>query len=69
MYETLSVHDNIMVSLQEPTTGVLHSVSEAERPGQDRIWEILEFVELADKAATLPTPCPMANGNGSNSAC
>ncbi len=51
MYETLSVFDNVMVSLQgrrRVFATLLQRLSGEER---DRIWEILEFVELADKAS------------------
>ena len=51
MYETLSVHDNIMVSLQgrrRVFSTLFQRLSGQER---NRIWEILEFVELADKAS------------------
>ena len=51
MYETLSVFDNIMVSLQgrrRVFSTLFQRLSGQER---DRIWEILEFVELADKAS------------------
>jgi urea transport system ATP-binding protein len=51
MYETLSVFDNIMVSLQgrrRVFATLFQRLSGAER---DRIWEILEFVELAEKAS------------------
>jgi len=50
MYETLSVYENVMISLQSDRRVfrcMFKSVSPAE---SDRIWEILEFVELADKA-------------------
>jgi urea transport system ATP-binding protein len=50
MYETLSVFDNIMVSLQgrrRVFATLFQRLSSEER---DRIWEILEFVELPDKA-------------------
>jgi urea transport system ATP-binding protein len=50
MYETLSVYDNVMVSLQgarKVFRYIFNSVTAAEN---ERIWEILEFVELADKA-------------------
>ena len=50
MYETLSVYDNVMVSL----TGARKVFKYVFRPvtpqENDRIWEILEFVELADRA-------------------
>lgn len=51
MYETLSVFDNVMVSLQgrrRVFSTLFLKLSGQER---DRIWEILEFVELADKAS------------------
>jgi urea transport system ATP-binding protein len=51
MYETLSVFDNVMVSLQgrrRVFATLLQKLSSEER---DRIWEVLEFIELADKAS------------------
>lgn len=51
MYETLSVFDNIMVSLKgrrRVFSTLLQRLTGAER---DRIWEILEFIELADRAS------------------
>lgn len=50
MYETLSVFDNVMVSLngrRKVFTTLFQTVSAEER---DRIWDILEFVGLEDKA-------------------
>jgi urea transport system ATP-binding protein len=50
MYETLSVFDNVMVSLQgrrKVFSKLFQAVSAEER---DRIWDILEFVDLEDKA-------------------
>jgi urea transport system ATP-binding protein len=50
MYETLCVFDNVMVSLKadRKVFSLLgRRVSAEER---DRIWEILEFINLADKA-------------------
>jgi urea transport system ATP-binding protein len=50
MYETLSVFDNVMVSLRgrrRVFASLLQMLRASER---DRIWEILEFVGLADKA-------------------
>jgi len=50
MYETLSVFDNVMVSLRGKRrvfSALFQRLTGAE---SDRIWEILEFVELADKA-------------------
>ena len=51
MYETLSVFDNIMVSLQgrrRVFSTLFQRLTGAER---DRIWEVLEFIELADRAS------------------
>jgi urea transport system ATP-binding protein len=51
MYETLSVFDNVMVSLQgnrRVFKSLFRGLSAKE---SDRIWEILEFIELADKAS------------------
>lgn len=50
MYETLSVFDNVMVSLRgrrRVFAALFQMLSGAER---DRIWETLELVGLADKA-------------------
>jgi urea transport system ATP-binding protein len=50
MYETLSVFDNVMVSLRgrrRVFATLFQMLRAAER---DRIWDILEFVGLADKA-------------------
>ena len=50
MYETLSVFDNVLVSLQgrrKVFSMLFQGVGSEER---DRIWDILEFVDLADKA-------------------
>jgi urea transport system ATP-binding protein len=50
LYETLTVYDNIMVSL-EGQRRVFGSLLKRVTPAEDdRIWEILELVELADKA-------------------
>ncbi|MGO8918090.1 MAG: ABC transporter ATP-binding protein [Stellaceae bacterium] len=50
MYETLSVFDNVMVSLQGRRR-VFATLFQRLKPEEsDRIWDILEFVELADKA-------------------
>ena len=50
MYETLSVFDNVMVSLRgrRRVFATLFQVLRAAE--RDRIWDILEFVGLADKA-------------------
>ncbi len=50
MYETLPVFDNVMVSLRghrKVFKALFRGVTAADK---DRIWEILEFVGLADKA-------------------
>ena len=50
MYETLSVFDNAMVSLQgnrKVFRTLLRKLTSADR---ERIWEILDFIGLADKA-------------------
>jgi len=50
MYETLSVFDNVMVSLKGRRR-VFSALLQRLTPEEgDRIWGILEFVELADKA-------------------
>ena len=51
MYETLSVFDNVMVSLQGRRRVFSTLFLRLSGPERDRIWEILEFVELADKAS------------------
>jgi urea transport system ATP-binding protein len=50
LYETLSLFDNVMVSLKGRRgvlATLLQRLTAAER---ERIWEVLDFVELADKA-------------------
>jgi urea transport system ATP-binding protein len=50
MYETLPVFDNVMVSLQG-NRKVFKTLFRTVTPEDtDRIWEILEFIGLADKA-------------------
>jgi urea transport system ATP-binding protein len=50
LYETLSVYDNVMVSLKGGRK-VFGSLFKRVTPEEnERIWEILELVELADKA-------------------
>jgi len=51
MYETLSVHDNVMVSLQGDRKVFKYMLKRTSPQEKDRIWEILEFIELADKAS------------------
>jgi urea transport system ATP-binding protein len=50
MYETLSVFDNVMVSLQTDRRVFRYLGRRLTAEDSDRIWSILEFVELADKA-------------------
>jgi urea transport system ATP-binding protein len=50
MYETLSVYDNVMVSLQGARKVFRYMFNSVTKVEAERIWEILEFVELADKA-------------------
>src|SRR5205823_6688328 len=50
MYDTLSVYDNVMISLigdRKVFKYMFKSVSPEEN---DRIWEILEFMRLAERA-------------------
>jgi urea transport system ATP-binding protein len=49
MYETLSVYDNVMISLQGPRKVFQYMFSGVTAAENERIWEILEFVELANK--------------------
>jgi len=49
MYETLSVYDNVMISLQGPRKVFQYMFSGVTAAENERIWEILEFVELASK--------------------
>lgn len=51
MYETLSVFDNIMVSLKGRRRVLSTLFQKLTSEERDRIWDILEFVELADKAS------------------
>ncbi len=50
MYETLSVYDNVMVSLQGDRKVFKYMFKRVTPEENDRIWEILEFIELAEKA-------------------
>jgi urea transport system ATP-binding protein len=51
MYETLSVYDNVMISLQGDRKVFKYMFKGVTRAENERIWEILEFIELADKAS------------------
>lgn len=50
MYETLSVYDNVMVSLKSDRHVFKYMFKRVTPTENDRIWEILEFIELTDKA-------------------
>lgn len=50
MYETLSVYDNIMISLQTDRKVFKYIFKRVTPEDNERIWEILEFMELARKA-------------------
>ena len=50
MYETLSVFDNVMVSLQGPRKVFAYLWSRVKPAEAERIWEILELTGLEDKA-------------------
>ncbi len=50
MYETLSVYDNIMISLQTDRKVFKYMFKRVTPEENERIWEILEFMELARKA-------------------
>jgi urea transport system ATP-binding protein len=50
MYETLSVYDNVMVSLLSDRKVFKYMFKRVTPEENDRIWDILEFVDLADKA-------------------
>jgi urea transport system ATP-binding protein len=50
MYETLSVYDNIMISLEGDRKVFKYMLKHVTSEENDRIWEILDFIELAQKA-------------------
>jgi urea transport system ATP-binding protein len=50
MYETLSVYDNVMVSLAGDRKVFRYILKRVSPEENDRIWEILEFVDLAGRA-------------------
>lgn len=50
MYETLSVYDNVMVSLKGDRKVFNYMLKRVSPQDNNRIWEILEFIELAEKA-------------------
>ena len=51
MYETLTVYDNVMVSLKGDRKVFKYMFKRVSPQENDRIWEILEFIELAEKAS------------------
>lgn len=51
MYETLSVFDNVMVSLKGRRKVFAMLFQKLMPADEDKIWEILELVRLADKAS------------------
>jgi|SRR6476659_9349981 len=50
MYETLSVYDNILISLQSARKVFKYMFKRVTPEDNERIWEILDFMELARKA-------------------
>jgi len=50
LYETLTVFDNVMVSLQGDRRVLANLFRGTSAAEEDRIWEVLELVQLADKA-------------------
>jgi len=50
MYETLSVYDNVMISLQSDRKVFKYMLKRVTPQENDRIWEILDFMGLAAKA-------------------
>ena len=50
LYETLSVYDNIMVSLTGRRKVFNSLFTKVSKKDNDRIWEILDFIMLAKKA-------------------
>jgi urea transport system ATP-binding protein len=50
MYESLSVYDNVMISLQSDRKVFKYMFKRVTPEDNERIWEILEFMELAPKA-------------------
>ena len=50
MYETLSVYENVMVSLKGNRKVFNYMLKQVSAQDNDRIWEVLEFIELAGKA-------------------
>jgi urea transport system ATP-binding protein len=50
MYETLTVYDNVMVSLQGDRKVFSYLFKRISPADNERIWEILEFIGLPDKA-------------------
>lgn len=51
LYETLSIFDNVMLSLKGERRVMRNLFRRTSGAEVDRIWEVLELVHLADKAA------------------
>ena len=50
MYETLSVYDNVMISMKGTRRVFQNIFRRISAEDNDRIWDILEFISLQDKA-------------------
>jgi urea transport system ATP-binding protein len=50
MYETLSVYDNVMISLAGDRKVFKYLFKTVTAADDERIWEVLDFIELDDKA-------------------
>jgi urea transport system ATP-binding protein len=50
MYETLSVYDNVLISLRGDRHVINNIFRRTTSEEKDSVWEILEFVDLAGKA-------------------
>src|SRR4051794_8962130 len=50
MYETLSVYDNVMISLHGDRKVFKYMFKRVSPEENDRIWEIMEFMDLAGRA-------------------
>jgi len=51
LYETLSIFDNVMLSLKGKRTVMQNLLRRTTGEEVDRIWEVLELVHLAERAA------------------
>ena len=50
MYETLSVYDNVMISLQSDRKVFKYMLKRVTPKENERIWDVLDFMDLAAKA-------------------